>query len=576
MTFFYMLKEMWISAKGRRLMVVIFYLLHIISMMGILGQPYVFGQIFNVLQNNNDTIIVDLMYWVGIYVILFIVFNVFHRLGRHIERRVAFRNRQAFINKLYDKLLNIPISWHQDNHSGATINKIKISSEALYQFSEQQFKFIEYFMLFCGPIIILTTLSYQISIVAFILAILTITLISKFDKKIIPLFRAENETKHKFLATIFDYVSNMRTILTLRVNRQIKEELNNKIELAYPVLTESIKIDQYKWACISLCILLLEIGIVFYYIVIKINSNDMLMIGNVAIIFQYLQQLGKMFFSVTYDYQEVIRMKTDYISGNDILGVKNFNNSTLSENIKWKQIDIKNLNFSYKKSSNSIKGINILLKSNSKIALVGTSGSGKSTLLSVIRGLHHTNDSDVFIDNKPSSLASLSSITSLIPQDPEIFENTIEYNICCGVKKLKKDMIQSIKTARLEALVGRLPNGLMTDIREKGANLSGGEKQRIALARGIVAAKDSSILLLDEPTSSIDTYNEELIYKRLFKKFNNKCIISSVHRLHLLDMFDYIYVMSEGKIIQEGTLAQLLASNENNNLFYKLWKKHKK
>ena len=126
----------------------------------------------------------------------------------------------------------------------------------------------------------------------------------------------------------------------------------------------------------------------------------------------------------------------------------------------------------------------------------------------------------------------------------------------------------------MEEVIENLPNGLDTDIREKGVNLSGGEKQRLALARGILAAKHSSILLLDEPTSSVDAYNEELIYKRLFERFNDRCIISSLHRLHLLEMFDYIYVISNGQIVQQGTLDFLIKDNQG--LFWQLWKKYKK
>ena len=573
MSFFYMFKEMWAHSKNYRSMIVIFYILHIISILGLLGQPYVFGQIFNVLQNNNDNLMSDITFWGSIYILLFCVFNIFHRLGRHIEQRVAFRNRQTFINKLYDKLLNLPIKWHTDNHSGSTINKIKISSEALHKFSELQFQYIEHFIMFWGPLVILTILSYQISIAAFLLAIFTMMLISKFDIKIIPLFTAENETKHKFFATIFDYVSNMRTILTLRINSQTKEELNNKIELAYPILTESIKINQYKWMCVSICIFMLEIGIVFYYINIKISSKDVIMLGSIAAIFQYLQQLGKMFFNITHDYQDIIQMKTDYSSSNDILNIEDFASRDLPKNTKWKQVNIKNLNFSHDANKYSnIKNINILLNSNSKIALVGASGSGKSTLLLLLRGLYKPDSCDFYIDGKSKNLSSLSSFTTLIPQDPEIFENTIKYNICFGVEKLEKDLQEAIEIARLEQLVSNLPEGLSTNIREKGVNLSGGEKQRLALARGIIAAKDSSILLLDEPTSSVDTQNEELIYNRLFNQFGNRCIVSSIHKLHLLHMFDYIYVMSEGRIIQEGTLDTLL--KDTNNTFAQMWKKY--
>jgi ATP-binding cassette subfamily B protein len=111
--------------------------------------------------------------------------------------------------------------------------------------------------------------------------------------------------------------------------------------------------------------------------------------------------------------------------------------------------------------------------------------------------------------------------------------------------------------AQLRPVIAKLPRGLDTSVMERGVSLSGGEKQRLALARGLLAAKDCDILLLDEPTSSVDNTNEIRIHEQVFDRFKDKTIISSVHRLHLLDRFDYIYLFSKGKIIGEGTYKEI-------------------
>jgi ABC-type multidrug transport system fused ATPase/permease subunit len=105
---------------------------------------------------------------------------------------------------------------------------------------------------------------------------------------------------------------------------------------------------------------------------------------------------------------------------------------------------------------------------------------------------------------------------------------------------------------------------------EKGVSLSGGEKQRLALARGLLAAIKSNILLLDEPTSSVDSLNEIKIHEQVFKEFKDKTIISSIHRLHLLDKFDYIYLFSRGKIVGQGTFEEI----KKNPLFDKMWRRY--
>ena len=107
-----------------------------------------------------------------------------------------------------------------------------------------------------------------------------------------------------------------------------------------------------------------------------------------------------------------------------------------------------------------------------------------------------------------------------------------------------------------------MPKGLKSNIVEKGVNLSGGQKQRLALARGLFAARDSEILLLDEPTSSVDPKTELKIYEQLFEECNDKVIISSLHRLHLLKYFHVIYVMEKGRIIASGNVGELLQRSD--------------
>src|SRR5262249_36539029 len=119
----------------------------------------------------------------------------------------------------------------------------------------------------------------------------------------------------------------------------------------------------------------------------------------------------------------------------------------------------------------------------------------------------------------------------------------------------------AVKAARFEEVLARLPQGLDTNIAEKGINLSGGEKQRLALARGIFFARDSDILLLDEPTSSVDTANERAIYNNVLTRFRDRCLISTVHKLHLLELFDIVYVLDNGKVVEAGTFKQLIEAD---------------
>ena len=218
----------------------------------------------------------------------------------------------------------------------------------------------------------------------------------------------------------------------------------------------------------------------------------------------------------------------------------------------------------------SLHNIRLQIAKGQKVALIGQSGSGKSTLLSVLRGLYPPQPGMVIrIDDTEYSMETLHDKITQFPQEPEIFENTIAYNVTMGLPATDDDIRLACEIAHFNEVVDQMPNGLQTDIKEKGVNLSGGQKQRLALARGILAAKDSEIILLDEPTSSVDPKTEAAIYDKLFKMFEGKAMISSMHRLHLLEHFDYIYILESGRVFDEGTFDELMLRSE---LFKTLWR----
>jgi ABC-type multidrug transport system fused ATPase/permease subunit len=170
-----------------------------------------------------------------------------------------------------------------------------------------------------------------------------------------------------------------------------------------------------------------------------------------------------------------------------------------------------------------------------------------------------------------AGFAAISDSISLIPQEPEIFAATIKENITMGIEQDLATIKRFARMALFADVVRRLPNGYDSSVVEKGVNLSGGEKQRLALARGLLASQDKDIILLDEPTSSVDFHNELAIYENLFDEFKDKTIISAVHKLYLLPMFDKIYFLKNGQMIASGSFEEL----KNNSADFKnLWEEY--
>ncbi len=204
--------------------------------------------------------------------------------------------------------------------------------------------------------------------------------------------------------------------------------------------------------------------------------------------------------------------------------------------------------------------------------MIGESGSGKTTFLKLLRALYDPKSAEVFVDGRRiANMKTISTDMTLIPQEPEIFATTIEENVTMGISYTQRYMEKFAKMAQFSQVVKRLPKQWQSSIVEKGVNLSGGEKQRLALTRGLLASYDMPIVLMDEPTSSVDTQNELAIYQNIFKDFKNKTIISTIHRLHLLPLFDTIYVFDKGRIVAFGHYKELLQSSA---AFRQLWKKY--
>jgi ATP-binding cassette, subfamily B, bacterial len=301
-------------------------------------------------------------------------------------------------------------------------------------------------------------------------------------------------------------------------------------------------------------------------------------IGGLIILIGYVTQFTSVFNDIASQYTQIVKFHTDVQNVQEI--EKAFAESRrVTEEVSlpaaWQHIDIHHLNFLRADKTGTQKptglfDLSMRIRKGQRIALIGESGSGKSTLLSLLRGLHKPIPGATISvnDSMPVGIDNINASVTLFPQEPEIFENTVLYNITLGLPFTREEVLQVCEDAQFSDVLNKLPQGLDTYIQEKGVNLSGGQKQRLALARGILAARNSDIILMDEPTSSVDPRTEKLIYASLFETFEGKAVISSLHRLHLLTHFDHIYILRNGQVVDEGTFEHL---NRFSLVFQEMW-----
>lgn len=192
--------------------------------------------------------------------------------------------------------------------------------------------------------------------------------------------------------------------------------------------------------------------------------------------------------------------------------------------------------------------------------VVGSSGCGKSTIIKLLLGFYNANKGHIFMNDSDLSKVNLNSIRekiAYVPQKPYLFNATVEENIAYGKEgALKSEIINAAKAANAHDFIMKLPKGYETVIEKDGGSLSGGQKQRIALARALL--KNAPIMLFDEPTSALDTESEKLIVTSLDKACKDKTLIVIAHRLFTIENADKIYVMEDGKVIEEGKHEELI------------------
>ena len=234
-------------------------------------------------------------------------------------------------------------------------------------------------------------------------------------------------------------------------------------------------------------------------------------------------------------------------------------------------VEFKNINFKYEsKESVILNSINLNIEGGKMTSLVGHSGAGKSTILNLIPRLYDRTTGDILIDGTSiykTKIASLRKYISLVSQDTTLFDDTVRSNIAyANLDATDKDIIEVAKLSFAEEFINKLPNKYDTIIGENGVKLSGGEKQRLSIARAML--KDSKIILLDEATSSLDAETESKIQKAINLLTKDRTTLVIAHRLSTILNSDKIYVIDNGSVTGEGKHEELIKDSEVYKNFY--------
>ncbi|MGT2833653.1 ABC transporter ATP-binding protein [Streptococcus halotolerans] len=365
-------------------------------------------------------------------------------------------------------------------------------------------------------------------------------------------------------------VRGLMEMVLFRLNNRYTSESRTLSKSARSITNARTKltmVHELFFAIFGLIINFLKIVVLAYAV-----FEAKLSVGSIVAI---VTLLGKAYepiaiFNVIYvDYklnQLAIQRYLDFLNGKDD---SHLYNGKCYE-LKNDDIRITDLTFSYNKTFHLFKEFNLTIKKNSTTAFVGASGSGKSTLIKIILGLIKPDNGEIFLGDVTLSelrLEHLYKQISYLPQESTIFEGTLRENIVLDKEISDEDIINVLKKVELLDFYTNLELGLDTELGEKGIIVSGGERQRIALAR--LYFDKAELIILDEATSALDNITEQKIMYKLLREFKNKTVIIIAHRLESIKGVDRIIVFKKGKVCESGHFQELLNLRGD---FYKLYK----
>jgi ABC-type multidrug transport system fused ATPase/permease subunit len=566
-------RAFWTYSRGDRPGVLAFMAMLVLAQLLRLAIPYLSGAAVAAMEAKGDAGLGDAAWDMALIFVVCVAAWVLHGPARVLERIVAIRIRERFADALYAKVSALPLDWHERQHSGETIDKVQRAGAGLFGFAQGQFVYLQNAVSLVGPIAAIFVISRPTGVVALAAYVLIFVVLIRFDGAVIRLNRAYNAAQARYAATLVDCLGNVATVLTLRLQAPTRRLLGARLDDAFAPLRSNIVLSEVKWCAIDLLNNGVRCFLVVFYAWLAWREGAPVLLGAAVMVYQYAQQVGGVVSNMAANYQELVGFQTDVECAGGVLAARAPLAAAATVPPSWREIRVRDLAFAFPaRDGRALADVSLTLARGERIALVGESGAGKSTLLRVLAGLYPADCARFAVDGcERSDLAHLGSVAMLAPQDPEIFEGSIGHNLTLGIDYAPADVRRACDLAAFTPVIEALPAGLATNIAERGLNLSGGQKQRLALARAILAARDASLLLLDEPTSSVDTATEARIYDQLLAAMGDACVVSSLHRLHLLDRFDRVILLESGAVTAVGTPEELLAQAP---AFRELWQRY--
>ena len=508
---------------------------------------------------------------VGIFMALVLARTVLAHFRIRIMGALGEKLVVELRSKLYRTLQRLSLSYYDREHTGRIMARVLTDTRVVQGFVVQAVQqMIIDILTVIGIAAVLFSINWRLAAIALFPIPIVVLIMRYFSKRFQGVFRSVRRKYATLSASVSETISGMRVVKSFAQEEREIEGFNAKNVDCYNAHIIAVHARARFGPTVGL---IMSLGVLAVWL---IGGRQVLESSAGMLAGERILTLGTLLLFVTYmnnfyaPVQQLMNL-TEVFQQSATAAERIFNvmdtpvevgdhdGATELENVSGR-VDIRNVSFAYNQGERILKNINIDIKPGEMIGLVGQTGSGKSTLVSLVCRFYDPTKGQIFLDETNLTdikTKSLRSRIGMVLQDSFLFAGTIRENIAYSRPgATEREIIRAAQAANAHDFIMNLPDGYDSEVGERGVMLSGGEKQRISIARAIL--KDPAVLILDEATSAVDTATEAMIQDAMDRLVRGRTTIAIAHRLSTLRNADRLIVLDQGEIIEQGTHDDLM------------------
>jgi len=507
--------------------------------------------------------------------ILSVVHYAGQELGYYWGYQTSERMALDAMSKTVQHVLLLDLKWHERENTGNKIKRITKGAEGIDRLVRMWFDtIIASAVNLVGMTVVIAQFDGFIALLLFLFFVTYFAMAVPLTRRAGEASNATNRGEEDIGGLLHEVIGNIRSVKVLGMGRGLLTILHQKFGDLFCKIQLRIWRFRFRGAVLNLWSQLFRLGLIG--VVLMGIMRGQYEVGFLVLFYNYYGYVWDSIDKLSDLSLEYVVAKYGFLRMKQLLDAevgidRNEGKQTFPK--RWKNVSVSHLSFAYGKKE-VLHDLSFSIRRGERIGVVGVSGAGKSTLFKLLLKEHENYQGEILLDQMPLKSVKKSSFfraAAVVLQDTEVFNFSLRDNIAMANPTRAHDaklMRKALAVSRVTDFLDRLPMGLETVIGEKGIRLSGGEKQRLGIARAVF--KDPELLFLDEATSHLDLESEEKIRDSLHHFFQSVTAIVIAHRLTTIREMDRIIVLENGRIIEEGTFAKLIARKGR---FEKMWKR---